>query len=250
MKPNHQFKTSILFIVFLFLVYLAKGQNDVPPKLTEVWEPEPKVITPGDGTAPPSDAIVLFDGTNFDEWMGPDEGEVKWVLEDGAMTVTPKSGMISTKKVFGDVQLHIEWRSPKTVEGESQGRGNSGIFLQGLYELQVLDSYQNRTYSNGQAGSIYKQHIPLVNVCRGPGEWQTYDVIYQAPLFKADGSLGRPAQMTVIHNGVLIQNNVELEGPTVYRGKAKYKAHAEKLSLALQDHSNPVSFRNIWIREL
>ena len=250
MKPKHLFKTSIFFTAFLFVVYLVHGQGEVDPKLTEVWEPEPKVVTPGDGTAPPSDAIVLFDGTDFDEWTGVDGGEVKWVLEDGAMTVKPKSGMISTKKVFGDVQLHIEWRSPKIVEGESQGRGNSGIFLQGLYELQVLDSYQNRTYSNGQAGSIYKQHIPLVNVCRGPGEWQTYDVIYQAPLFKADGSLGRPARMTVIHNGVLIQNNVALEGPTVYRGKAKYEAHGEKLSLMLQDHSNPVSFRNIWVREL
>ena len=249
MRSNHQFRKLTLFMGFLFVMSFVMGQEKDDPKLTEVWDPEPEVIKPGQGTAPPSDAIVLFDGSNLDEWKGTN-GEAKWAVEGGAMTVKPKTGAIKTKKAFGDVQLHIEWRSPTKIEGEGQGRGNSGIFLQGLYEVQVLDSYQNRTYSNGQAGSIYKQHIPLVNACRAPGEWQTYDIIYQAPLFKKDGSLGRPARVTIIHNGVLIQNNVELLGPSLYIGKPKYKAHAEKLPLMLQDHNNPVSYRNIWIREL
>ena len=249
MKPNYQFKKLTLFMVFLFTISFVRGQQNGDPTLTEVWEPEPKVVNPGVGTAPPSDAIVLFDGSNLGEWKGKD-GEAKWVLEDEAMTVKPKTGAIQTKRAFGDMQLHIEWRTPTEIEGEGQGRGNSGIFLQGLYEVQVLDSYQNRTYSNGQVGSIYKQHIPLVNACRAPGEWQTYDIIYQAPLFKSDGSLGRPARVTVIHNGILIQNNIELLGPSLYIGKPKYEAHAEKLPLMLQDHNNPVSYRNIWVREL
>jgi len=146
--------------------------------------------------------------------------------------------------------LHVEWRTPSTIEGEGQGRGNSGIFLMGLYELQVLDNYNNRTYANGQAGSIYKQHIPLVNACLKPGEWQEYDIIFTAPLFKEDGSLASPARFTVLQNGVLVQNNVELKGPTVYIGQPAYKAHAAKLPLSLQDHGNPTSFRNIWVREL
>lgn len=249
MRRNHQFKKLTLFIVLLLTISFVKAQEKGDPKLTEVWEPEPKIVTPGTGTAPPSDAIVLFNGSNLNEWEGKD-GEAQWVLEGDAMTVKPNTGAIQTKKVFGDVQLHVEWRTPTKIEGEGQGRGNSGIFLQGLYELQVLDSYQNRTYSNGQAGSIYKQHIPLANACRAPGEWQTYDIIYQAPLFKEDGSLGRPARVTVIHNGVLVQNNIALLGPSVYIGKPKYKAHGEKLPLVLQDHSNPVSYRNIWVREL
>ena len=249
MRRNHQSKKSTLFIVLLFTISFVNAQQKGDPKLTEVWEPEPKVVTPGTGTAPPSDAIVLFDGSNLNEWEGKD-GEAQWVIEGGAMTVKPKTGAIKTKKAFGDVQLHIEWRTPTKIEGEGQGRGNSGIFLQSLYELQVLDSYQNRTYSNGQAGSIYKQHIPLANACRAPGEWQTYDIIYQAPLFKEDGSLGRPARITVIHNGVLVQNNVALLGPSLYIGTPKYEAHDEKLPLMLQDHNNPVSYRNIWVREL
>ena len=249
MKPNYQFTKPAFFIVLLSTLSIVKGQEKGDPKLTEVWEPEPKVVTPGVNNAPPSDAIVLFDGSSLKEWKGKD-GEAPWVLEGGAMTVKPQTGAIQTKRAFGDVQLHIEWRTPTKIEGEGQGRGNSGIFLQGLYEVQVLDSFENRTYANGQAGSIYKQHIPLANACRPPGEWQTYDIIYQAPLFKSDGSLGRPARVTVIHNGVLIQNSVELEGPSLYIGKPKYKAHAEKLPLVLQDHNNPVSYRNIWIREL
>jgi hypothetical protein len=165
------------------------------------------------------------------------------------MTVQKGAGDIRTKQAFGDCQLHIEWRAPVEVIGDSQGRGNSGIFLQSTYEVQVLDSYNNRTYSNGQAASIYKQHMPLVNACRPPGEWQTYDIIYEAPIFHDDGTLARPAFITVIHNGVLVQNHVMLKGHTPYIGLPKYTAHG-KLPIRLQDHGNPVSFRNIWIREL
>ena len=227
------------------------GQDEEgDPKLTEVWEPVPEVITPGEATAPPSDAIVLFDGKNFNEWEGIKEVDVKWKLGDGAMTVVKKAGNIRTKKAFGSCQLHIEWRTPSVVKGEGQGRGNSGIFLQERYELQVLDSYENVTYSNGQAGSIYKQHIPLVNVCRKPGEWQTYDIIFTAPVFSEDGSIKTPAYFTVLQNGVLILNNVELRGSTAFIGEPTYEKHNVKEPLQLQDHGDAVSYRNIWIREL
>ena len=166
------------------------------------------------------------------------------------MTGKPKTGDIQTRQGFGDVQLHVEWRTPVVVEGEGQGRGNSGVFLQGLYEVQVLDSYNNRTYSNGQAASLYKQHSPLVNASRGPGVWQTYDIVFKAPRFAGDGSVLSPAYVTVFHNGVLVQNHVELKGPTIYRGYPEYEAHADRLPISLQDHSNPVSYRNVWVREL
>lgn len=220
------------------------------PKISEVWEPEPRVVTPGMGAAPPSDAIILFDGKNSDEWvMASDGSPLKWEVSDGAMTVKPKTGGIRTKRDFGDFQLHIEWRAPSKVEGDGQGRGNSGIFLQNRYELQVLDSYNNRTYSNGQAGSIYKQHMPLVNASRPPGEWQSYDVIYTAPRFNADGIRTEPARVTVLHNGVLIQHNTAILGTTEFRQMPQNIAHG-KAPLMLQDHSNPVSYRNIWVREL
>ncbi|GJM30537.1 MAG: endo-1,3-1,4-beta glucanase-related protein [Cyclobacteriaceae bacterium] len=221
------------------------------PEETEVWEPEPEVVTPGTSAEqPPSDAIVLFDGTDLSQWVGKEGSPAAWKVENGAMTVVKGAGAIKTKQGFGSAQLHIEWRTPSEVVGESQGRGNSGIFLQDHYEVQVLDSYDNRTYSNGQAGSIYKQHMPLVNACRPPGAWQTYDIIYKAPEFDAQGNLVKPAFVTVIQNGVLVQNHVELKGPTQYIGQPKYEAHDDKLPLQLQDHGNPVSFRNIWIREL
>lgn len=221
------------------------------PEETEVWEPEPEVVTPG-ATAhhPPSDAIVLFDGKDLSKWVGEEGKEPEWKVEDGAMTVVKGTGDIRTKQGFGSVQLHIEWRAPSVVEGEGQGRGNSGIFFQDRYEVQVLDSYNNRTYSNGQVASIYKQHIPLANASRPPGEWQTYDIIYTAPIFDASGKLARHAYVTVIHNGVLVQDHVALRGPTQYIGQPEYEAHEDQLPLQLQDHSNPVSYRNIWIREL
>lgn len=217
------------------------------PSLTEVWEPVPEVVTPGDGQKPPSDAIVLFDGKNLDQWKGKD-GAAKWEVKNGIATVVGGAGDIETKQEFGDIQLHIEWRTPKKVESEGQGRGNSGIFFQGMYELQVLDSYENATYVNGMAGSIYKQTPPLVNATKSPGEWQTYDVIYRAPKFSGE-ELVSPAKVTVLLNGVLIHDNTEIQGTTEYIGPPKIISHG-KGPLKLQDHGNPVSYRNIWVREL
>lgn len=187
---------------------------------------------------------MLFDGTDLSEWNG------EWKVEGDAVTVVPGAGNLTTKRAFGDVQLHLEWRTPRVVEGEGQDRGNSGVYLMERYEVQVLDSYENTTYSNGQAGSIYKQHIPLVNASRPPGVWQSYDIIFMAPRFHDDGSLAEPATFTVLHNGVLIQNHVTVKGTTVFIGKPEYESHAPKAPLMLQDHDNPVSYRNIWIREL
>ncbi len=227
----------------------AASAQEWAPQLTEKWEPVPDVVTPGDGTQPPSDAVVLFDGTSLAEWVSVRGGEARWTVDAGVMTVVPRSGDIRTKRNFGSVQLHVEWRTPADVVGEGQGRGNSGVFLQEKYEVQVLDSYENVTYPNGQAGSIYKQHIPLVNASRGPGEWQTYDIIFDAPVFTEGGDLVRPGFMTVIHNGVLIHNHVELRGPTLYIGLPEYEAHAD-LPIVLQDHGNLVSYRNVWVRKL
>ena len=231
------------------MVWAQKERPTLDPKLTEEWEPVPPVVTPGDCGAPPSDAIILFDGKDLNEWISAKGGPAEWIVADGAMTVKPRTGSIKTKQKFGDIQLHIEWRTPAEVKGEGQGRGNSGIFLMERYELQVLDSYDNITYPNGQAGSIYKQSIPLVNACKKPGEWQTYDVIFMAPEFTEKGHLKTPARITVLHNGVLIQNNFMIKGPTEYNRIPKYEPHG-KASLSLQDHGNPVSYRNIWVREL
>lgn len=243
-------RVIVLFSNFLILSLSMMAQGD--PKATEVWEPKPSVITPVIGNSAPSDAIVLFNGKDLSQWQSEKDGSpAKWSVDkDGAMTVKKGTGNIQTKRSFGSCQLHVEWRTPAAIEGEGQGRGNSGIFLMGLYELQVLDSYNNLTYSNGQAGSIYKQHIPLVNASLKPGEWQEYDIIFTAPQFRPDSSLASPARITVLHNGVLIQNNVELKGGTVYIGQPSYKAHAARLPISLQDHGNPTSFRNIWIRDL
>lgn len=221
------------------------------PKLTEIWHPVPRIVTPGKTAAdPPSDAIILFDGKNLDAWKAQDGSPAKWKVEGGVLTVAPGTGIIQTRQGFGDCQLHIEWRTPAEVKGEGQGRGNSGIFFMGRYELQVLDNYNNPTYSNGQAGSIYKQLVPLANACRPPGEWQVYDVIWTAPRFNEDSTLKSPARITVLHNGVLVQNNATLWGGTQYIGIATYDVHSDAEPLILQDHNNPTSFRNIWIRPL
>ncbi|MBR9999758.1 MAG: DUF1080 domain-containing protein [Cyclobacteriaceae bacterium] len=241
-------KNFLLMFAGLLMINFTLAQ-EMKPEDTEIWEPEPGIVTPGKENAPPSDATVLFDGSGFSNWEAANGGEAKWNLGNGAMTVQKGAGDIRTKQSFGDCQLHIEWRTPSEVAGDSQGRGNSGIFLQSTYEVQVLDSYNNRTYSNGQAASIYKQHPPLVNACRPPGEWQTYDIFYEAPIFHDDGSLARAAFITVIHNGILVQNHVMLKGHTPYIGLPKYTAHGD-LPIRLQDHGNPVSYRNIWIREL
>ena len=230
------------------------------PEETEVWEPVPKVVTPGANcTAPPSDAIVLFDGKSLDEWVtNKDKSPVKWTVADGVMTVNKTGGNIETKRAFKNYQLHIEWKIPENITGSGQARGNSGVFLAstGLgdagYELQVLDSYQNKTYVNGQAGSVYKQAIPLANPNRKPGEWQTYDIAWTAPAFNEDGSLKTPAYITVFFNGVLVQNHFELKGETLYIGKPFYKKY-DTAPIKLQAHgdkSEPISFRNIWVREL
>ena len=231
---------------------LAQGQSreSFDPRVTELWEPKPKKITPGTNAGEaPSDAIVIFDGKDLNNWTSANGGEARWLVKDGAITVVKGTGAIQTKQVFGDIQLHIEWRSPSLIEGAGQDRGNSGIFLQERYEVQVLDSYDNPTYSNGQAGSIYKQSIPLVNVCRKPGEWQTYDVIYTAPRFSENGRVITPAYVTVLQNGVVVQNNTHILGATENKGFPLYQPHG-KASLRLQDHSCLVSYRNIWIREL
>ena len=230
------------------------------PQDTEVWEPVPKKVAPGSSTAsPPADALVLFDGTSLDEWVNTrDKSPAGWTLENGVMTVDKKVGNIETKRTFEDYQLHIEWRIPAHVTGKDQARGNSGLFLASTgpgdagYEIQILDSFENTTYVNGQAGSIYKQYPPLVNASRKPGEWQSYDIVWRAPRFNSDGSVKTPARVTAFHNGVLIQNGVELQGETVYIGKPAYKAHGPS-AIKLQSHndpSEPISFRNIWIREL
>ena len=245
-------RISFIFILLLFITATLSAQtpDTRDPAVTEIWTPKPKKVTPGAsyGEAP-SDAIVLFDGKDLSKWSSAKEGEAKWEVKDGAFTIVKGAGDIKTKQTFGDIQLHIEWREPTDLSGEGQARGNSGIFFQEKYELQVLDSYESLTYSNGQAGSIYKQHMPLVNATRKAGEWQAYDVVYNAPRFSETGSLNSPARITVFHNGVVIQNNTSIWGATGYRGLPAYEPHG-KGSIRLQDHGNPVSFRNVWVREL
>ena len=231
------------------------------PEETEVWTPVPPVVTPGAyvNTTPPSDAIVLFDGKNLDEWVQiGDKSPAKWTLGDGVMTVNKAAGGIETKRQFTDYQMHIEWRVPRGTTQTGQSRGNSGLFLASTgpgdtgYELQILDSYENKTYVNGQAASIYKQSPPLVNAMRPQGEWNVYDVVWTAPRFNADGSVKSPARVTVLHNGVLVQNDYTLKGHTPYIGPPEYKPHGPS-PIKLQSHgdpSPPISFRNIWIREL
>ncbi|HSK13525.1 MAG TPA: DUF1080 domain-containing protein [Phnomibacter sp.] len=239
---------SFALVVLPAMLHAQQGD----PKLTEMWKPVPPVVNPGPTAADaPSDAIVLFDGKSLNAWEKErGSGMPEWTIADGAMTVKPGTGGIKTKQGFGSCQLHIEWRSPAVVKGEGQGRGNSGVFLMGMYEVQVLDSYENTTYVNGQAASLYKQHAPLANASRKPGEWQTYDILFTAPEFYDDGRVRNPARVTVLHNGVLVQNNVALLGATANIGLPKYEKHAAKLPIALQDHGDLVSFRNIWVREL
>jgi hypothetical protein len=238
-------KFGVLLILLSFSGILAFAQD---PALTEDWSHKPTVITPGCHRNPPSDAIVLFrKGKDISNWTG-NSGPAKWKTGFRKMTVNG-TGSITTKDKYGDCQLHVEFRTPAKVKGDGQGRGNSGVYIQSLYEVQVLDSYNNETYYNGQAGAIYKQSPPLVNDCRKPGKWQAYDIIFHAPKFAADGSLVKPATVTVLQNGVLVQDHFELKGPTVYAGYPKYEAHGDK-PLMLQDHGNPVSYRNIWIRKL
>ena len=217
--------------------------------------PQPHIVRVGTlagPVAPPSDAIVLFDGKSLADWRSGDiaHGPAKWRVVDGYMEVVAGAGSIETVRGFGDAQLHVEWQAPAPPRGEGQDRGNSGVFLMGRYEVQVLDSHGNVTYPDGQASAIYGQYPPLVNASRAPGEWQTYDIVFHAPRFDAQGKLLSPARITVLHNNVLVHDNVTLTGPTAHQQRPPYEAHPDKLPISLQDHGHPVRYRNIWIREL
>ncbi len=242
-----------------------------PWQYTELHRDIP-VVSPGDSQTAPSDAVVLFDGGDLSSWEktpfgegvrmdrtehflknykgGKSLGPAAWLVDEGEIVAGQKQGAIASKQAFGDMQLHIEWQVPVLDGKEGQQYGNSGIFLMGLYEIQVLNSFQNKTYSNGQAGSIYKQHEPLVNASKAPGTWQAYDILFTAPRFSERGSLLTPGSVTILHNGVLVQHNAVLQGPTSFIGEPYYVAHPEKLPIVLQDHDNPVRYRNIWVREL
>lgn len=246
-------KTRSLTIILLFAAFCGNAQDEWRAKLdaksTELWKPVP-VVSPGALPGqPPSDAIVLFEGKDLGRWTAVRGGDPQWDIRDGAMTVKPNIGGIKTKQAFGDVQLHVEWRAPAEVKGDGQNRGNSGVYMQERYEVQVLDSYENQTYANGQAGALYKQEIPMVNASRKPGEWQSFDFIFTAPRFSEKGLLIVPAYLTVFHNGVLIHNHVALKGSTQNSGLPVYEQHG-KGSILLQDHGDLVSYRNIWVREL
>ncbi len=257
--------TLLLALSALSVAFAQPEPSKQTPQSTEIWEPVPPIVTPGStgssatGFSAPSDAIVLFDGKNSDEWVAikgyspanwenKNEGPLKWPITNGVLYSTVGFSARS-KKEFNDFQLHIEFKTPEKVEGNGQGRGNSGIFLQGRYELQVLDNYENKTYVNGMVGSIYKQAIPLANPSRKPGEWQTYDIVYQAPRFGKSGIMTDFAYVTVLLNGILVQNHTAIRGTTEYIGYPKMQAHGAG-PLLLQDHGNPVGYRNIWIREL
>jgi len=217
----------------------------------DMERPLPEAVKAGKqaGDAP-CDAIVLFDGKDLSQWESTkDGGPAKWKVENGYMEIVKETGGIRTKQGFGDCQLHVEWASPTKAKGKNQDSGNSGVYLMSKYEVQVLNSYENRTYADGMAGAMYGQNPPLVNACRGPGEWQSYDIIFRRPVFLS-GIVVKPARITVLHNGVLIQDNFKIEGETVWKKRAKYKSHGDKLPLLLQDHGHPVRYRNIWLREL
>jgi len=250
---------ALMLALFAAGAFNASAQK---PEDTEQWTPVPKLVTAAKTfTEPPADAVVLFDGKNLDQWISVKDSTkpAGWTVADNVFTVKKGTGNIRTKQSFGDYQLHLEFRIPKNITGKGQGRGNSGLFLASIgpgddgYELQILDSYQNETYVNGQAGSIYKQVPPLANANKAPGEWNVYDVAWKAPRFAADGTLQTPAMVTVFMNGVLVQNNTILQGPTQYIGKAAYRKAHGPAPIKLQDHgdpSEPISFRNIWIRPL
>jgi hypothetical protein len=251
-------KTLTLIFLSLLASIASLAQTQVDPK----WEihdrnrPVPAVIDPGTASTqetpgrPPSDAIVLFDGKDLSKWQHKDGTPAKWKVETGYFEVVPKTGQLYTRESFGDCQLHVEFAEPQPAKGQDQDRGNSGVFLHGLYEVQVLDSYESKTYADGQASAVYGQFPPLVNASRPPAQWQMYDIIFHGPRFDAAGKLLRPARITAFHNGALVQDNVELTGPTGHHQRPPYTAGPEKLPLSLQDHNHPVRYRNIWLREL
>jgi hypothetical protein len=256
-------KVSIYLILSTIVISLlglsVAAQTNRRAAELEKWQihdetrPLPPIVDPGPpqpSTPVPSDAIVLFNGKDLMQWTNSKDAPAGWQVKDGYFEVVDKSGSIKTKRAFGDCQLHVEWATPSTPTGSGQDRGNSGVFLMENYEVQVLDSYNNTTYADGSAAAIYGQYPPLVNACRKPGEWQTYDILFRAPRFDGNGELLAPARMTVFHNGILVHDNQELTGPTAHKARPPYKAHADKLPVSLQDHGHPVRYRNIWIREL
>lgn len=240
--------TKVALVSLLASINIAKADTvKVSPKLTEQWKPVPAIVIPD---KVPSDAISLFNGADLDAWVGKRGRVPQWEVDNGILTVIPKKGRIQTKQNFCDMQLHVEWRSPAKIEGKSaQDLGNSGIRIQGLYEVQILDSYNSPTYVNGQAASVYKQTPPLVNATAPTGEWNTYDIIFKSPVFNDDKSLKTPAYLTLLHNGILVQNHLALKGKTVFRGHPSYEAHG-CAPIYLQEHASKVSYRNIWVREL
>ena len=235
---------------------LAQTKIDTKWKIHDMSRPAPPVVDPGTPSTeeapgrPPSDAVVLFDGKDLSKWAHKDGSAAKWKVENGYFEVVPKTGQLYTRDSFGDCQLHVEWATPSPAHGESQDRGNSGVFLHDLYEVQVLDSYQSKTYADGQASALYGQFPPLVNASRPPGQWQMYDIVFHGPRFDSAGKVLRPTRVTVFHNGVLVQDNDELTGPTAHQQRPPYKVTPEKLPLSLQDHGHAVRYRNIWVREL
>lgn len=256
MKSNNLFSVLLLALIInastFFIVIAQENKNN--PAMTELWTPLPEKVFAKGTENIPSDAIILFDGQNLDAWEDTNGGEARWPINDGIATVAADSGSIKTKQPFGDCQLHVEWRIAPDITGEDQFRGNSGIVIQGKYEIQVLESFEYQTYVNGQAGAVYKQHPPMVNACKKPGEWQTYDIIFTAPRFTEKGTAIIPAKVTVLHNGVVIQNNSEILGAVKFTGLPQYKPHNLKEPLVIQNHlnhhNNPVQYRKIWIREL
>jgi hypothetical protein len=247
---------SLVVTVLALVAPVARAQSPDDWPVHDLDRPQPTIVTPGTfstqdvpGT-PPSDAIVLFDGTDLSAFESAKGGPAPWKVENGYVEVVDKSGYIETKQAFGDIQLHVEFRTPTPPKGDSQDRGNSGLYFMGRYEVQVLDSYENETYPDGQAAALYGQYPPLVNASRPPGTWQVYDIAFEAPRFDAQGNVVAPARATVFHNGVLVQNASEYTGPSGHKQRPPYKAHAAKLPLRIQDHGNPVRFRNIWVREL
>lgn len=242
--------------MLLFSAATASAQIDTKWKIHDLDRPVPAVVIPGTASTPdqpgkpPSDAIVLFDGSNLEKWLSEDGSPAKWKVENGYAEVVAHTHNIHTKDSFGDCQLHVEFMEPTPPHGESQERGNSGVFLMNTFEIQVLDSYENKTYADGQTASVYGQYPPLVNAARPPGQWQSYDIVFHGPRFDSAGKLVRPARVTVFHNGVLVQDNVELSGPTAHGERPPYKSGPDKGPLALQDHGNPVRYRNIWLRQL
>ena len=260
MKPDQRLSLRPIVPTLLLLALLgvllcntATAQTAPQWKVHDPARPHPPVVTPApqdNPVPPPSDAIVLFNGKDLSEWCGEEGDPAPWKLVDGFMTPPGTGHDLFTKRSFGDIQLHVEWSAPLPARGSGQGCGNSGIFFMGLYEIQILDSFENETYADGQAASLYGQHPPLVNACLPPGEWQTYDILFRHPRFHPDGTLAGPARLTAFHNGILVQDDVEFQGPTTWLQVMPYTFHPDRLPLSIQDHGNPVRFRNIWVREL